>query len=88
MVCDAGHKSSAVDSGMPKVHVVDGVTYIGCHDEHGKMLDPNGVLDLKDRIRLIPGHCDPTCNLHDYLIGIRNGLVETVWPVTARGKLW
>ena len=88
VVCDAGHKSSAVDSGMPKVHGVDGVTYTGCNDEHGMILDPNGVLDLKDRIRLIPGHCDPTCNLHDYLIGIRNGLVETVWPVTARGKLW
>ena len=88
VVCDAGHKSSAIDSGMPKVHGVDGVIYTGCNDEHGMILDPNGILDLKDRLRLIPGHCDPTCNLHDYLVGIRNGLVETVWPVTARGKLW
>ena len=32
VVCDAGHKSSAVDSGMPKVHGVDGVTYTGCND--------------------------------------------------------
>ena len=88
VVCDAGHKSSAVDSGMPKVYGIDSVTYTACNDEHGMILDPNGILDLKDRIRLIPGHCDPTCNLHDYLVGIRNGVVETVWPVTARGKLW
>ncbi len=88
VVCDAGHKSLAVDLGMPRVHGVDGLTYTECNDEHGMILDPKGILDLKDRIWLIPGHCDPTCNLHNYLVGIRNGLVETVWPVTARGRLW
>ncbi len=45
-------------------------------------------LSLGDRIRLVPGHCDPTCNLHDWFVGVRNGVVETLWPVTARGKLF
>ncbi|MEM5500391.1 DSD1 family PLP-dependent enzyme [Ahrensia kielensis] len=88
VVCDAGHKSVAVDSGLPKLVDVPGATYVSCNDEHGMVIDPNGHLSLKDQIRLIPGHCDPTCNLHDYLIGVRNGFVETVWPVTSRGKLW
>jgi len=87
VICDAGHKSSAVDSGLPKLYGIMGADYVSCNDEHGIINDTNGILDLKDKIRLIPGHCDPTCNLHDYLVGIRNGIVETVWPITARGKL-
>jgi hypothetical protein len=29
---------------------------------------------------------DPTCNLHDWYVGIRKGKVETLWPISARGK--
>jgi D-serine deaminase-like pyridoxal phosphate-dependent protein len=40
---------------------------------------------------LIPGHCDPTVNLHDYMIGVsgglRNGVVERIIRVDARGAL-
>ena len=28
----------------------------------------------------------PTCNLHDWYVGVRNGKVECLWPVSARGK--
>ena len=35
-------------------------------------------------ILLMPGHCDPTCNVHDFLIGVRRGVVEAVWPLAAR----
>ena len=35
--------------------------------------------------KLVPGHCDPTCNVHDWYVGVRGGKVETLWPVTARG---
>ena len=34
---------------------------------------------------LVPGHCDPTCNVHDWYVGVRNGKVEKIWPVSARG---
>ncbi|MBU2967318.1 DSD1 family PLP-dependent enzyme [Amphritea sp. 2_MG-2023] len=87
VVCDAGHKCVAVDSGLPRVVGFDRAEYTGCNDEHGMIKDPDGNLDLKDRIRLIPGHCDPTCNLHDYIIAIRGDVVEEIWPITARGKL-
>ncbi len=36
-------------------------------------------------IRLVPGHCDPTVNLHDWYVAIRNNRVEQLWPITARG---
>ena len=50
--------------------------------------EPAGVLKVNDKLRLIPGHCDPTCNVHDWYVGVRNGKVEVVWPVSARGKAY
>jgi D-serine deaminase-like pyridoxal phosphate-dependent protein len=46
---------------------------------------------LDETVWLVPGHCDPTVNLHDHLVAVRGGLqqgrVEAVWPVDARGCL-
>ena len=47
--------------------------------------DPKHVLTINEKLKLVPGHCDPTCNLHDWYVGVRNGKVEVIWPVTARG---
>ena len=85
-VCDAGLKAVAVDSGLPVVFGLQGVEYLKCSDEHGEISDPAGVLKLNDKLRLVPGHCDPTCNLHDWYVGVRAGVVEVVWPISARGK--
>lgn len=86
-ICDAGLKASSVDSGLPQVHGRPGIGYLGASDEHGTLDDPEGLLSLGDLVWLIPGHCDPTCNLYDWYVGVRNGRVEALWPVTARGKL-
>jgi 3-hydroxy-D-aspartate aldolase len=42
-------------------------------------------LGLGDKVRLIPGHCDPTVNLYDWYVCVRNDRVEQLWPITARG---
>jgi 3-hydroxy-D-aspartate aldolase len=85
-VCDAGLKVQSLDSGLPVIHGRDDVTYIGASDEHGVIEDRHDVLRINDKLKLVPGHCDPTCNLHDWYVGVRNGKVEVVWPVSARGK--
>jgi 3-hydroxy-D-aspartate aldolase len=87
-ICDAGLKAQSVDSGLPTVFGRDEVEYIKCSDEHGIIFDPNGVLRVREKLKLVPGHCDPTCNVHDWYVGIRNGKVETIWPVSARGLLY
>ena len=96
-VCDAGHKSHAVDSGLPGVHAVAGqpaLVYANGGDEHGLLRPADGETTLPalgDTLWLIPGHCDPTVNLHEHLIGVRGGLahgkVESVIRVDARGAL-
>ncbi|TWI32970.1 3-hydroxy-D-aspartate aldolase BhcC [Paracoccus sulfuroxidans] len=87
-VVDAGLKAQSVDSGLPFIYGRDDVKYIKCSDEHGVVDDPNGVLKVNEKLKLVPGHCDPTCNVHDWYVGVRNGKVEVVWPVSARGKAY
>jgi 3-hydroxy-D-aspartate aldolase len=87
-VVDAGLKAQSVDSGLPVVYGRKDVKYVKCSDEHGVVDDPEGVLKVNDKLRLVPGHCDPTCNVHDWYVGVRGGKVEVVWPVSARGKAY
>jgi D-threonine aldolase len=93
-IIDAGHKTHAIDSGLPsfwKGHAAAaGWTYKNGGDEHGT-LRGMGLPALGDTVWLVPGHCDPTVNLHDYLVGVRGGLVDGVVErlirVDARGAV-
>lgn len=91
-VIDAGHKSHAIDSGPPRVWN-SRLDWRNGGDEHGIVLARDGetLPALGDTVWLVPGHCDPTVNLHDQLVAVRGGLhkgsVEAVWPVDARGCL-
>ena len=87
-IVDAGLKVQSVDSGLPVIYGRDDVDYIKCSDEHGVVLDTEGVLKINDTLKLVPGHCDPTANVHDWYVGVRNGKVETVWPISARGHAY
>ena len=88
-IVDAGLKASSIDSGMPRIADGGPAEYIKASDEHG-VIQVNGAngFAVGDKLKLIPGHCDPTVNLYDHFICVRNGRVEAVWPVTARGALW
>ncbi|MEC8054567.1 MAG: DSD1 family PLP-dependent enzyme [Pseudomonadota bacterium] len=90
VIIDGGLKSFAVDSGLPLVADHDEAIYISASDEHGRLSVSGAAraIALGDRLRLIPGHCDPTVNLHDWYVGVRGDVVETVWPVAARGAVF
>jgi len=86
-IVDAGLKSYSAEKGPPWVHEREDVEVVAVSDEHGKLrLGPKAErLRLGDRVWLIPGHCDPTVNLHDWYVGVRRGRVEALWPIAARG---
>ena len=86
-VVDAGLKALAVDSGMPLVWGRPGVRYVGASDEHGKLVveEGGGGPRLGEKLRLVPGHCDPTVDRYDWYVGVRGGRVECLWPIAARG---
>ena len=100
-VCDAGHKAHAIDSGLPRLQGLapaQALRFANGGDEHG-VLHPDAEAGntrgwlpvLGDTLWLIPGHCDPTVNLHDWMIGVRGGLehgvVEQRFAVDGRGAL-
>ena len=85
-VLDAGHKAVPTDSGFPLVHGFPGATYTGASDEHGT-LKGEGLPELGQKVRLVPGHCDPTVDRYDWYVGVRKGRVECLWPVAARGGM-
>jgi len=95
VIVDAAHKSLAVDSGMPVPWRLPGATYHRPSDEHG-ILDVAACKQRPargEKVLLVPGHCDPTVNLHDWYVGVRGlnsgqARVESLWPVAARGALF
>ena len=77
-------------NGLPEVESPRGAKVNRLNAEHG-------VLDLEDeeanrlragdKIVLLPASADAAANLQDYFFGIRDGKVETVWPIAARGAI-
>jgi 3-hydroxy-D-aspartate aldolase len=88
-VLDAGLKALSTDAGMPTVWQRPDVKYAGASDEHGKLtFGPETTAPkLGEKLRLVPGHCDPTVDRYDWYVGVRNGRVECLWPVAARGAM-
>ena len=87
-IVDAGLKALSFDSGPPVVHGRAVAHYVKASDEHGVLrIDRGSPIGLDARIWLVPGHCDPTVNLYDFLVAIRDGIVEGIWPIEARGAL-
>lgn len=85
-VLDCGHKCVALDSGLPRV-LAEGWRVRGLADEHTTIDRGEGAVALSvgQKLQLLPGHCDPTVNLHDWIVATRGGRVQAVWPVDARG---
>lgn len=87
VIVDAGFKALSTDAGLPVVEALPGARYAPAGDEHGA-LTGEGVADLRvgDRLEIFPSHCDTTVNLHDEFVVLRDGTVEDVWPIAARGR--
>ena len=95
LIVDAGLKALSVDSGMPVPWHLPGAVYHRPSDEHG-IVDASSCAERPrrgDKVLLVPGHCDPTVNLHDWYVGVRGlaggkARVDCLWPVAARGALF
>lgn len=92
IVCDAGLKSVATDSGLPRFWLSQQAGkphYRTASDEHGVLELASATEDsmpwLGETILLVPGHCDPTVNLYDRYVAVRHGRVEALWAIEARG---
>ena len=92
VILDAGLKGFTAEHGMPRVAAPAGSGWEGlvvrsASDEHATV-DASAAQrppPIGEKLRLIPPHCDPTVNLHDWLVCVRGEVVVDLWPITARG---
>jgi D-serine deaminase-like pyridoxal phosphate-dependent protein len=89
-VIDCGHKAigRAGDGGMPRVVWPPGATFNRLNSEHG-ILDLTAEaagLKIGDRVHLVPRYHGSAVVAHDHFVGLRDGRVECVWEIAARGS--
>jgi len=83
-VTDAGIKVCCQENGPPAIKGYPALS-AKLNEEHGNIADEADELKYLQKLEYIPSHCCATANLHDYFYCVRNGLLEAVWPVSARG---
>jgi len=90
VIVDAGNKTFSLDSPrMPVPKHRDDIEYEKASEEHGWIdtSDSSTSFEVGDRIEFIVPHVCTTFNLHDTIVGHRNGFVERVWKIQARGQM-
>lgn len=86
---DAGQKATSIDTGLPLVDGIPGATVSRMSAEHGGMVLEEGAswdVDLGSKVWLIPHNIANTVNVYDYIHATRDGKLEAVWEVAARGR--
>jgi D-serine deaminase-like pyridoxal phosphate-dependent protein len=88
-IIDAGRKTMNIEVQTPLVKGREGLTVTRLSAEHGELrVDPSaGPLRIGDRLEIIPGYADLTTVLHDHFYAFRDGKLESIMPIEARGRL-
>jgi D-serine deaminase-like pyridoxal phosphate-dependent protein len=88
VVCDAGKKSMSGEDSLPQPIGMAKLRTMRLSAEHAilELEEASELPRVGDKLEFIVGYADTTVHLHDELYGLRDGLVEIVWPVAARGK--
>jgi D-serine deaminase-like pyridoxal phosphate-dependent protein len=87
VVLTAGKKAITIDQGFPVV-MNDILSHMEFHEEHAILTNSEDITKyhIGETVTLIPSHCCTTVNQHEHLFCVRDGLVEAVWEITARGR--
>jgi len=89
IILDAGKKAMSGDAALPQPLGLGPVGSLRLSAEHAtvELASPSEPPRVGERVELVVGYSDTTVHLHERLLGVRGGMVEAVWPVSARGKL-
>ena len=89
VMIDAGRKSIDPSARQPTVEGYETTGDMSFSAEHGRftLATPSENPRVGDRVKLLSGYSDQMCHLHEYFIGVRNGIVAAVWPIQGRGRL-
>jgi D-serine deaminase-like pyridoxal phosphate-dependent protein len=89
VVVDAGRKAMQREVTIPEPKGIQVAESIRLSAEHTtfELVEPIPSLRIEDKVEFLVGYGDTTVCLHDQLVGVRDSIVEIVWPVLGRGKL-
>lgn len=88
-ILDAGQKAVGMDTGLAVVDGMPGVTLTKMSAEHGTLAlegEARSRLSVGDKVWLVPWDMGVCTNLYDYIRAVRNGRLEAMWEVSARGR--
>jgi len=88
VTCDAGHKAVSADAGVPTCEALGWPGLLGLKpsEEHLSLEVTGGEMPARgEMLYLLPRHVCPTVNNFDRAVIVRDGRVESIEPVTARG---
>jgi len=89
VTCDGGHKSVSADAGVPTCVVMghSELTPLSPSEEHLPLaVNSSPAPSVGELLYLIPRHVCPTVNNFDSALVVRNGEIEAVERVSARGR--
>ena len=88
VIIDAGKKTMSSDGAVP---LPLGVTAqrVALSAEHGTidLAEPSDLPRIGEKLELIVGYSDTTVHLHEEIVAVRNGRIEAIWRVAARGRI-
>jgi D-serine deaminase-like pyridoxal phosphate-dependent protein len=88
--CDAGHKAVSADAGVPTCVVVGHpeLTPLSPSEEHLPLALEESAAgpQIGEALYLLPRHVCPTVNNFDCALLVRNGQIESLEKVSARGR--
>jgi 3-hydroxy-D-aspartate aldolase len=88
-IVDAGQKAIGSDTGLPVAEDIPGATVVSLSAEHGRLRlpgDADGKVALGEKVWLTPWDIGTCMNLYDYVHAVRDGKLEVLWEVAARGR--
>lgn len=89
ILTDAGRKTVDPSNLAPIPQNVPAYVEQAFSAEHGKIIlaEPSDTPGVGDRIFYRVGYSDQCNHLHENFYGVRNGIIEAIWPVLARGRI-
>ncbi|MGH2544553.1 MAG: hypothetical protein ACRDIB_17310, partial [Ardenticatenaceae bacterium] len=86
---DVGQKAISIDTGIPVSADTPGTKFERASAEHGFLTlggDAQKTIDIKSKVKLIPHDIGNCVNVYDYIHAVRDGKLEVLWDVSARGR--
>ncbi len=89
IILDVGMKAISVERACPTVQGLEGLEICKLSEEHANACLKNADSDLRpgNKLKLIPSHCCTTVNLHHKMYIVRDGIIEAIWQIAARGAI-